>query len=417
MVVGVALLGVLVVGGWWLLARGGAAATVEDSATPVQVAMPGGDDSAAIARISLGDSSSCVAAEDGSAYCWGANGSGQLGSAGGQSAAPREVDRSGVLKGTTIVRVSVGAEHACALDDEGRAYCWGSNDRGQLGTAQDVGSSDVPVEVSRQGVLAGKDLVLIGAAADSTCALDDVGRLYCWGANDSGQFGNGTTTASPLPVSVDTTGALAGRAIRRFAVGEDHTCAIDVRGVGYCWGANDRGQLGNGTTQPSLVPVPVAPPPGAAGYGYTSISVGAATSCGWGGDGSVTCWGQGGAGQLGTGSLLDASSPQWVAFSDDLDAGPIATLNVGGSSVCAVGADGRAFCWGANSVGQLGDDSRDDSPVPVEVVSREGQPALPDFDRIAASDGSSCAVARDGAAWCWGTNADGRLGAGTAGPG
>ena len=260
-------------------------------------------------------------------------------------------------------------------------------------------------------------LVLIGAAADTTCALDDAGRLYCWGANDNGQFGNGTTTASPLPVAVDTTGALAGRAIRRFASGEDHTCAIDVVGVGYCWGANDKGQLGNGTTQPSLVPVPVVPPPGTVSNTYSSISVGGATSCGWGRDGAVTCWGQGNAGQLGTGSLLDASSPQWVQFGDGLDAGAIATLNVGGSSVCAASTDGRVFCWGSNSEGQLGDASREDSPVPVRVVKGEGQPALEDFNRIGASDGSSCAVSKDGTAWCWGSNADGRLGAGLEGPG
>ena len=412
----VSLLALLVLAGWWLLSRGDAAATTENSATPVQVEMPDGSESAAIARISLGDRSSCIAADNGRAYCWGANDSGQLGSAGGQSSEPREVDRLGVLQGATIVRVSVGAEHACALDAEGRAYCWGSNDQGQLGTAKDVASSDAPVEVSTQGVLASKVLILIGTSADTTCALDDGGRLYCWGANGDGQFGNGTTTGSALPVSVDTTGALADRAIRRFAVGENHTCAIDVLGVGYCWGANDKGQLGTGTTQPSLVPVPVAPPPGAGSYSYSSISVGGMTSCGWSRDGAVTCWGEGASGQLGTGSLLDVSSPQWVVFSEGLKAGPISTVNVGGRSVCAAAADGRAFCWGKNDVGQLGDASRDDSPVPVEVVKGDGQSALPYFNRIAASEESSCAVATDGTAWCWGTNSDGRLGAGLTGP-
>lgn len=413
LLVAVSLVALIVPGGWWFMTRDDAAAT-SDSTTPVQVVMSDGPD-AQITRVSVGDTSSCVVADNGRAYCWGANDSGQLGSPGDQSSEPRQVDRTGVLKDKRIVRVSVGAEHACALDDDGRAYCWGANDEGQLGT-EGVDSSDVPVEVSTQGVLAGKSLVLINAAADTTCALDDAGRLYCWGANGSGQFGNGTTTGSSLPVSVDTTGALSDRLIRRFAVGETHTCAVDTSGTAYCWGANDKGQLGTGTTQPSLVPLPVAPPPGVASYSFASISVGGSTTCGWGKDGSVACWGQGDAGQLGTGSLLDSSSPQWVVFRRDLDAGAIDTLNVGGATVCAASTHGRAFCWGSNSEGQLGDGSHEDSPVPVPVAVVEGEdePDLPDFGRMGSGAGSSCAVGTDGTAWCWGTNADGRLGAGLA---
>ncbi len=225
---------------------------------------------------------------------------------------PRRGGSSGVLKGTTIVRVSVGAEHACALDDEGRAYCWGSNDRGQLGTTQDEGprwsTSRSPVRASAGGSRSARP----PTSSPRWCGPCRLGRQL------TRSMSNGRPPWARRLSGGQTRTRRSSHSQVRGRRGP-HLC--HRRGsVGYCWGANDRGQLGNGTTQPSLVPVPVAPPPGAAGYGYTSISVGAATSCGWGGDGSVTCWGQGGAGQLTDDA--DARRSQG-RVSDDLDAGPM----------------------------------------------------------------------------------------------
>src|ERR1035438_7848891 len=158
----------------------------------------------AAALITAGSFHSC-AIESGKAYCWGDNGSGQLGNGSTVgSSVPVAVDTSGVLAGQALTQITAGDASTCALDAAGAAYCWGNNGSGQLGDGGTVSNSSVPVAVDTSGVLAGKTLTQITADGYHTCVLDAVGAAYCWGDNGTGQLGDGGTAFdSSVPVAVD----------------------------------------------------------------------------------------------------------------------------------------------------------------------------------------------------------------------
>jgi hypothetical protein len=173
------------------------------------------------------------------------------------------IDSTGALAGRTVVGLSSGAnaQHACALADNGRAYCWGRNASGQLGD----GTTDVrwaPIEVSVSGVLSGKSLVSIAAAYSGsssdgfTCAVSTEGKVYCWGYNAYGQLGDNSTTNRTSPVAV-ATGAASGKVFVDVKVGSDHACGLTSDGKVYCWGNNDYGQLGNNSNTAAKTPVAV----------------------------------------------------------------------------------------------------------------------------------------------------------------
>ena len=190
---------------------------------------------------------------DGRAYCWGANYGGQLGNnTATNSSVPVPVDTSGVLADKTITAITAGGVHTCAVAD-GQAYCWGRNSRGNSGNNSTTDSS-VPVAVDTSGVLAGKTVTAITAGRYHTCAVAD-GRAYCWGYNDSGELGNSSTRRSRVPVAV-ASGVLAGKSVTAITAGGHHSCAV-ADGQAYCWGRNAMGQLGNNSTTKSRVPVAV----------------------------------------------------------------------------------------------------------------------------------------------------------------
>src|ERR1039457_6042069 len=209
------------------------------------------------ALITAGSFHSC-AIESGKAYCWGDNGSGQLGNGSTVgSSVPVAVDTSGVLAGQALTQITAGDAYTCALDAAGAAYCWGNNGSGQLGDGGTVSNSSVPVAVDTSGV------------------LEAAGAAYCWGDNGTGQLGDGGTAFdSSVPVAVDTSGVLAGRALTQITVGWYDTCALDASGAACCWGYNADGELGNGKASDSSVPVAVDTSGVLAGRALTQIAAG-----------------------------------------------------------------------------------------------------------------------------------------------
>jgi alpha-tubulin suppressor-like RCC1 family protein len=268
---------------------------------PVKLKMTDGLKGNSIVRLSLGDSAGCVVADDGRAYCWGSNAAGQLGSPGGDTNVPRAVDASGALSGQFLERLSTGGSHACVVSSAGGVYCWGANDKGQLGTGKAGQGSDVPVAVDTSGVLAGKRITRVGATGATTCAADSDGQMYCWGDNSNGQFGNGSTKDSATPVAVETSTGLGDAKVTSMSVGDDHTCAIVSEGTAYCWGRNDHGQLGNGKSDSSATPVNVVAKKSDPIPAFVHVGVGDTTTCAIGDDGSGWCWGSNANGQLGAG--------------------------------------------------------------------------------------------------------------------
>ena len=287
------------------------------------------------------------------------------------SSVPVAVDTSGVLAGKTVTAITAGDYHTCAVAD-GRAYCWGNNSAGQLGNNSTT-DSRVPVAVDTSGVLAGRTVTAISAGDSHTCAVAD-GRAYCWGYNDYGQLGNNSTTNSLVPVAVDTSGVLADKTITAITAGDDHTCAV-ADGQAYCWGATHMGNWAT-TALPLLLTTSASTVPGCRwrwtppgcwpGGRSAAITAGGVHSCAVA-DGRAYCWGSNGSsGRLGNNSTRFISRVPVAVASGVLAGKTVTAITAGDCHTCAV-ADGQAYCWGRNKYGRLGNNGETRSRVPVAV--------------------------------------------------
>jgi alpha-tubulin suppressor-like RCC1 family protein len=252
--------------------------------------------------------------------------------------------------------------------------------------------SVIPVDVI--GLPSG--VTAIAAGKDHTCALTSSGGVKCWGDNGSGELGNGTTTLSNIPV--DVTGLSSG--VMAIAAGSNYTCALTSSGEVKCWGQNEYGQLGDGTTTNSNIPVDVV----GLSNGIVAITAGGSHSCALTSEEVVMCWGWNSNGQLGNQSDTDSSVPVKII---GLSSGVI-SLSAGDMHTCALTSDGGVKCWGYNHFGQLGDGTSTASNVPVDVNGLSGQVIA-----ISLGSGYTCALITGGGVKCWGENEFGKLGDGT----
>jgi alpha-tubulin suppressor-like RCC1 family protein len=350
----------------------------------------------------------------GRAYCWGNNNDGELGDGTTVSASvPVAVNTSGALAGKTLIEVTTGDSlDTCALDTAGAAYCWGNGALGLLGDGSTI-SSTLPVAVQTSGVLAGKTLTQISAGYNETCALDSAGAAFCWGNNNDGELGDGSTTASSVPVAVSTSGVLAGKTLTQISAGFLQVCAVDTTGVAYCWGFNGSGQLGHPGLSDSDVPVAVDRGGVLAGKRLTQISAGFLQVCAVDSTGLGYCWGNDSYGQLGDGTIASSDVPVAVTSRGVLAGKALTQISTNFYQTCAVDSVGVAFCWGGNPDGELGNSTTKNSDVPV-AVNASGVLAGQAMAQISSGDNNTCTLGRIGAAYCWGSNEHGQLGDGTA---
>ncbi|MFN8489082.1 MAG: cohesin domain-containing protein [Caldilineaceae bacterium] len=287
-------------------------------------------------------------------------------------------------------RLAAGGSHTCGVTASGGVKCWGANESGQLGDGSTT-QHTTPVAVT--GLTSGVQALAAGGA--HTCALTASGGVKCWGANESGQLGDGTTINQPRPINVS--GLTSG--VQTITAGESHTCALLTTGAVECWGFNLRGQLGDGSTTQHSMPVAVT----GLTSGVQAISAGNAYTCALLSSGGVQCWGANDSGQLGDGTLTQHSTPGAVV---GLTSG-VQVIAAGGGHTCAVLTSGSVKCWGQNFNGQLGDGSTTQHSTPVDVVGLSGVQA------IAAGDSHTCVLLTTGSVKCWGWNGAGTLGDGT----
>ncbi len=320
--------------------------------------------------------------------CWGWNSAGQLGD-GSTIDSNVPVDVSGLVGGVSAITAS--GHHTCALTSGGAVKCWGNNGAGQLGIGTTT-ASGVPLDVS--GLASG--VRAIAAGWNHTCALTSGGGVKCWGSNGSGQLGNGTTTDSLVPVDVSGLGS----GVRVVVAGANHTCALRSDDGVRCWGDNYYGQLGTDARPGALVPVDVA--------GLTSdvsaVVAGGGRTCALTTGGGAMCWGANGSGGLGNGDTTNSSVPVDVS---GLASG-VSAIAVGRDHTCALTSSGGVKCWGSNGYGRLGTGTTTDSGAPVDVVGLTSEVTAIESDAF-----HTCALASQGEVKCWGYNGHGQLGNGT----
>jgi len=328
--------------------------------------------------------------DDGVVYCWGAGTMGQLGT-GGTMSSSTPVKVEGLP--WPVSDIAAGDTHSCALVD-GDAYCWGDGANGRLGT----GDTDQRLTPTLVVELPRGEVTDISAGHEFTCAIAS-GEVYCWGLNDNGQLGDGTTSErlTPLPVV-----RLDGNATM-IAAGEDHACA-QVGGNAFCWGHDDNGALGSGMMLgQSATPVQVT-----ATSNVEDITIAGWHACALS-DGAVSCWGTGTTGELGDGAQTSTATP--VAVSGHGDSVTVVSAAGGpfdGDATCAIRA-GIVSCWGNNQFGRLGDGTTTLRPTPVPV---QGLPADVAPRNLAGGMDHFCAVLIDNSVWCWGQGSAGQLGDG-----
>jgi alpha-tubulin suppressor-like RCC1 family protein len=384
----------------------------------------------AISGIATGTKSSCALTTSGALYCWGTDRFGDVDGSTLGITTPVRLDAVG-----EVTSIELGkAGHACAYLGAGGTKCWGRNAFGQVGN----GTTDHQL---LPGNPVGGPFPKLGLTTDASCGLRPDGELWCWGRNGSGQLGLPPNTPRQSTVPVQANTALRFSSI---AVGELHGCGIHQDQRASCWGLNSSGQRGNGSTDSLNDFDPVV-----GGRFFSSLAAGLSFTCGIS-QGRVYCWGNNAWGQAGIGTTnTDEVSPQAVLLDREAvvltasgrhaclvtDTGDAycwgangsGQLGVGASSIsqatpvpvaggigftqlaagalhtCGLTQDGRAYCWGANSEGQLGTGSYAASPAPVEVATQQR------FASLSAGQASTCGITQDQRLYCWGSNADGQL--------
>lgn len=430
-------------------------------------------------------------------YCWGYGGDGQLGDgANSNSAVPV------LVTGINASQVAAGADHACAVLVRGGVKCWGFNNHGELGNNTTT-SSNKPV----QPVGLTSNVLSVTAGVYHSCALLTGGQITCWGDNERGELGDGTHTDHLVPTPVPSIpsgassvsagghrtcaivggastvldcwgdganggvgdGILAGHAVETpFAVlgltasaagagtlpvqmdaGDNHSCVVVSTGNVECWGANEKGEIGDGTNYTRAIPTlvlglvtgaqgisegdavgcavtqtfgaacwgsvdgndfvahPTAQAVTALPNGVAQLAAGTADACALMATGSLQCWGQNGFGELGNGT----TNPQPTPVGATGMGTKVQAVSEGDDGTCALQAVSSPFkadilCWGSNWAGQVGDGSTTDRYVPTDILLEGAQVS-------AAGFAHACAVDTAGGAWCWGNNHYGELGDGT----
>ena len=363
------------------------------------------------ARLAAGSEHACAWTEEGQARCWGSDEHGQV----GEEAPPAPAAPSGSGPGLFGVGTLRGgmAGQTCTSPRFPPVRCWRDARSPRLlavGPVDEIAPGqkhtcarlkDGTVRCWGRHLLGGKgtsawsvpgirDAVQLASGAWSICARLRDGTVRCWGDNDKGQLGDGTTEKRGAPVAVK---GLSGAVDIAASVGL--TCARLEDGTLRCWGWNTLAGGDNQHWKEQPEPAEVK------GLGpVAGMTVGGGRVCAWKRDGALLCWGHNTSGEIGDGTTQHRASPVRVDVG-----GPVAQVAAGGSHTCALRRDGKVLCWGRNNLAQTGrEPGQETQPRPAEVPGLDGTVAL------SAGADFTCARARDGRVRCWGASFHGQAG-------
>ncbi|RZP10851.1 MAG: hypothetical protein EVA35_01830 [Candidatus Poseidoniales archaeon] len=323
---------------------------------PTNVSLTSNGYSSSALEVSAYGNHACALMSDERIKCWGDSTYGQLGTSGGSSLP----DVTNFWSTSSMAtQVSLGRNHTCAILVDQSVWCWGDNNWAQMGQGY---LSNAPFWSPSQVPQIGSTSIAVSAGAEHSCAILMNGSAYCWGWLTYGKLGDGglsSTVGSPSWVAV----LPQNRTVAAISAGHHNTCAILDDGTVRCWGLNNYGQYGDGTTTTQLTSSGEALLP--SGKTAIAIDVGAYHVCAILNDDSTYCWGKNDYGQLGVGSTVSfhttptqVNVPNGITFS---------TISTGYDHTCAISSDASAYCWGDNSHGELGDGTSVDRNSPVEI--------------------------------------------------
>ena len=283
---------------------------------------------------------------------------------------PGQLWNGTVCEAATTRRIGAGSEHLCRIDGSGAMHCWGKNRLGQLGDGTTLRRSVMTP------VTGGHVWKSVTVFRDTTCALDDANRAWCWGLMGGVA---GAMQQSPTPIRAGTISDWV-----QLSLGDGFACGIRASGALFCWGSNAQGQLG------VMAPFTMADAPQEVlpGTRWVSVSTGSSYTCAVKQDGSLWCWGQNMYGNLGDGTQVSRSRPEQVGTDTDwrsVDSGPFFTT-------CGTRQNGELWCWGHNTYGQVGASST----VPVRRSTTQG------WRSVESGVVTTCGVRVDGTLTCWG---------------
>lgn len=338
-------------------------------------------------KIAAGGYHTCgIKESDSKLYCWGWNADGQIGD--GTAVEKHTPTKIG---NATWSEISTGEHHTCGITKaDSKLFCWGNNHSGQLGDGTSLTASSTPKKIGDAA------WIKVSAGYAHTCGiLETDHKLYCWGFNENGEIGDGTTVDKLVPTKIgdDTWSAIT----TNGSNGAGHTCGIkELDKKLYCWGNNGNGQLGDGTTDSKNTPTKIG------NDNWIEIINGQQYTCGIKeSENKLYCWGFNGYGQLGDGTTAEKSFPTKIGNDT------WSQITVGYYHTCGIKADNKLYCWGYNEFGQLGEGTNTDKNTPAKIENDS-------WIGIQAGGNHTCGIKiTDNKLYCWGGNGYGVLGNGT----
>ena len=359
-------------------------------------------------RIYAGNRFTCGIVGGGTGLCWGINDEGQLGAGtyiASFGSAPRVISND--LRFRQLSTKAAG-RHVCGVAYSGEAYCWGENDYGQLGQGQRSRRNGL------QLVEGGLTFASITAGWRSSCGVTTDGDAYCWGRGVWGQLGDGLATLSSVPVRV-----AGGHRFVKLDVGSNNlVCGLTTDGRILCWGLDRSGALGAPSASLCAnnafeLTCGTTPQPIASNERFMEVSAGSSFACGVTLSFEVLCWGRNDVGQLGRPTTETCAQGNFGSMPCGPTPGPVSgaqryvMVSAGLRHACGVTVDGDAYCWGRNSLGELGSGIVGEH---YDFPTRVGGGVT--FAAVSAGDQHTCGEGTDGELYCWGANAWGQLGTG-----
>jgi len=334
-----------------------------------------------VVSVAAGGLSTCAILENGSLWCMGNNVYENLAtglSSSSEIATPTQVLNSGIWK-----KISRNIYNGCGIKNNDTLWCWGYNNYGEVGDGTTVNKT-APVQVSGGGTW--KD---VSSGAYHTCAIKNDDTLWCWGYNNSGQVGDGTSTTRTTPRQI-----VSGTTWQSIDLGFSHSCALKSDNTFWCWGYNAHGQLGTGNTSNQNVPTQIS-----GGGVWKQISTDETRSCGIKLDDTLWCWGTG---LLGNGNNAPVYTPTAIASNDTW-----LQIAAGGSHICGIKTNGTLWCWGNDDYMQIGDmNNALTKPMPTEVYGNTT------WKQVSLGWMHTCGIKTNDTLWCWGKGSNGQLGYG-----